>query len=82
MTAQHSPWLDGIPKAAAYARMRESRMRRLVKGGTITSRQKPEDPLTGKRPRGVLVYAPSIDEFLMAQPSGACEMAQALSSVS
>ena len=79
MTRTESPWLNGIPVAAGYAHMRESQMRRLVKSGKILSRQKPADE-GGKRPRGVLVFAPSIDKFLMEQPSGACEMAQAMSS--
>ena len=73
-----SPWLNGIQAAAGYAHMREGCMRRLVKGNVIVSRMKPKDE-SGRRPRGVLVYAPSIDEYLMSQPSGACEMALAMS---
>lgn len=80
MTAKDSPWLSGIPNAAAYAHLRKGTMRRLVKSGAIVSRLKPKDE-NGKRPRGVLVYAPSIDEYLMSQDSGACEMAQAFSLV-
>lgn len=73
-----TPWPNGIPEAAAYAHLRESEMRRLVRGEMVESRKKPrrED---GTRPRGVLVYAPSIDEYLRKQPSGANEIAQALS---
>lgn len=69
-SAAQSPWLNGIVAAASYACMRESEMRRLVKSDAVVSRLKPKGA-DGKRPRGVLVYAPSIDEFLMSQPSGA-----------
>ena len=78
MTPEQSPWLDGIPNAALYAHMRESRMRKLVKGKVIVSRKKPKRE-DGTRPRGILVFAPSIDAFLLRQPSGACEMARAMS---
>ena len=74
-----SPWLEGIPQAAAYAAMNEGEMRRLVKSGAITSRMKPERE-DGTRPRGLLIYAPSIDALLMEQPSGACEVAQVMRS--
>lgn len=77
-----SPWLAGVPEAATYAHLGKDHMRVLVKSGAITSRQKPINPLTGKRPKGFLVYAPSIDAFLLEQPSGACEAASALQSVS
>jgi len=73
-----SPWLNGIPAAAKYACMRECRMRQLVKDGTVESHLKPVDE-DGNRSRGVLVWAPSIDRFLMSQPSGACEVSRALS---
>ena len=76
-----TPWINGIPDAAAYAHMREGEMRRLVKDKTIESHKRPKNE-DGKRPRGVLVYAPSIDEYLRKQPSGANEIAQALSAVS
>lgn len=74
-----SPWLNGVPEAASYASMGEGEMRKLVKSGAVTSRLKPERA-DGTRPRGVLVYAPSIDALIMAQPSGACEAASALRS--
>ena len=73
-----TPWLNGVSEAAAYAHMRESEMRRLVKDKTIESHKRPKNE-DGKRPRGVLVYAPSIDEYLRKQPSGASEVAEALS---
>jgi len=76
-----SPWLSGINSAAAYAHMNVHEMRRLVKSGAVVSRMKPVYS-EGSRPKGVLVYAPSIDELIMQQPSGACEMAQRLSQVS
>lgn len=79
MKLTYSPWLNGIPQAAAYAHMRESEMRKLVKSEVITSRLKPKDE-SGKRPRGVLVYAPSIDKYLLSQPSGASSISQALQS--
>ena len=79
MKLTYSPWLNGIPQAAAYAHMRESEMRKLVKSEVITSRLKPKDE-SGKRPRGVLVYAPSVDAYLLSQPSGANSIAQALQS--
>ena len=74
-----SPWLEGVPQAAAYAHIGKDEMRRLVKSGAITSRLKPtrED---GKRPRGVLIYAPSIDALIMEQPSGAAPIAESLRS--
>lgn len=72
MTHLQSPWLNGIPESAKYAHMSISNMRRLVKNGTILSRKKPADE-NGKTPRGLLVYAPSIDEYLMSQESGACD---------
>ena len=74
-----SPWLNGVPEAAEYACLRKDEMRRLVKSGLVTSRLKPERE-DGTRPRGVLVWAPSIDALIMAQPSGACEAASALRS--
>lgn len=76
-----SPWLNGIPAAAKYAHMRESRMRKLVKSEAVVSRRKPKDE-DGNVPRGVLVFAPSIDEYLMGQPSGATSISQALHSTS
>ena len=79
MKETNSPWLGGIPQAAAYAHMRTCEMRRLVKSGAIVSRRKPEDE-DGNRPRGVLVYAPSIDALLMEQPSGAAPIAESLRS--
>ena len=72
-----SPWLEGVPQAAAYAHIGKDEMRRLVKGGAVISRLKPERE-DGTRPRGVLIYAPSIDALIMAQPSGECEAARAL----
>lgn len=74
-----SPWLNGVPDAAVYASMRTDEMRRLVKSGAVESHLKPvrED---GTRPRGVLVYAPSIDALLMEQPSGAAPIAESLRS--
>lgn len=80
MKPMYSPWLNGIRDAAQYAHMRESDMRRLVKSEVIASRLKPQDE-SGKRPRGVLVYAPSVDEYLLSQPSGASRIAQSLRSV-
>lgn len=80
MKPTYSPWLNGIPDAARYAHMRESEMRKLVKSEVITSRLKPQDK-DGGRPRGVLVYAPSIDKYLLSQPSGASSISQALQSV-
>ena len=80
MRGANSPWLAGVPEAAAYAHMGKDQMRVLVKSGSVESHLKPVNPLTGKRPVGVLVYAPSIDAFLMEQPSGACEVAQAMRS--
>lgn len=77
---QYSPWINGIKQAAAYAHMDINEMRRLVKGGVVTSRKRPVTS-DGKRPRGVLVYAPSIDALLMEQPSGAAPIAQALRAV-
>lgn len=79
MKPTYSPWLNGVPQAAEYACLRESEMRRLVKSGAIESRLKPKDK-DGKRPRGVLVYAPSIDKYLLSQPSGASSISQALQS--
>ena len=76
-----TPWLNGIPEAAAYAHLRESEMRRLVKGKQVKSRKKPKNA-EGKRPRGVLVWAPSIDQLIDAQPSGASEVAEAMASAS
>jgi hypothetical protein len=73
-----TPWLHGVPDAAKYAGLGKDLMRALVKSGQVLSRKKPKDPVTGRRPIGVLVYAPSIDALLMEQPSGACEMAQRL----
>ena len=80
MKPMYSPWLNGIRDAAQYAHMRESDMRRLVKSEVIASRLKPQDE-SGRRPRGVLVYAPSVDEYLLSQPSGASRIAQSLRSV-
>lgn len=80
MKPMYSPWLNGIRDAAQYAHMRESDMRRLVKSEVIASRLKPQDE-SGKRPRGVLVYAPSVDEYLLSQPSGASRITQSLRSV-
>ena len=80
MKPTYSPWLNGIRDAAHYAHMRESEMRKLVKSEVITSRLKPQDK-DGRRPRGVLVYAPSVDEYLLSQPSGASSISQALQSV-
>lgn len=79
MKPTYSPWLNGIRDAAQYAHMRESDMRRLVKSEVITSRLKPQDK-DGRRPRGVLVYAPSVDEYLLSQPSAANSISQALRS--
>ena len=73
-------WLNGIPEAAAYAHLRQSDMRRLVKSGAVLSRLKPKDA-TGKRSRTVLVDALSIDELILAQPSGANDVAMALRSL-
>lgn len=83
MTARifYTPWLAGVPEAAAYAHMSKDEMRRLVKGKKVESHKKPKRE-DGTRPRGILVYAPSIDEYLRKQPSGANEIAQALSAVS
>lgn len=72
-----SPWLNGVPDAALYAAMSKDEMRRLVKSGAVESHMRPERE-DGTRPRGVLVYAPSIDALIRAQPSGACEAARAL----
>ncbi len=74
-----SPWLNGVPDAAAYASMRTDEMRRLVKSGAVESHLRPERE-DGTRPRGVLVYAPSIDALIMAQPSGAAPIAESLRS--
>lgn len=73
-------WLNGIPEAAAYAHLRQSDMRRLVKSGAVLSRMKPKDA-SGKRSRTVLVDALSIDELILAQPSGANDVAMALRSL-
>ena len=75
-----TPWLNGIPEAASYARIRESEMRRFVKAGLILSRKKPKYE-NGKRPPTILVYAPSIDAFLMKQPPATAPMAEALSAL-
>lgn len=72
-----SPWLEGVPQAAMYAAMNEGEMRKLVKSGAVESHLKPERE-DGTRPRGILIYAPSIDALLMQQPSGACEAAKAM----
>jgi hypothetical protein len=72
-----SPWLNGVAKAALYASMDKNEMRRLVKSGVIVSRKHPKRE-DGTRPRGVLVWAPSIDKLIMEQPSGACEVAARL----
>ena len=79
MRQASSPWLNGVPQAAKYACMDAHEMRRLVKSGAVESHLKPERE-DGTRPRGVLVWAPSIDALIMAQPSGACEAASALRS--
>ena len=75
-----TPWLGGIEEAAAYARMGQGEMRRLVKSGAVLSRLKPQRA-DGTRPVGTLIYAPSIDELLMDQPSAAAPLAQAVGAV-
>lgn len=65
-----SPWLNGIAEAAQYARTRESVMRRYVNTGEVVSRRRLPDE-DGHVPRGLLVYAPSIDQLILSQPSGA-----------
>ncbi len=65
-----SPWLNGVVEAAAYARVRESTMRRYINVGKVVSRLKLPDE-DGRRPRGLYVYAPSIDQLILEQPSGA-----------
>ena len=74
-----SPWLAGVDNAALYAGIGKDDMRVLVKSGIVTSRLKPKRA-DGTRPRGLLVYAPSIDELILQQPSGAAQVAQALRS--
>lgn len=76
-----SPWLHGAAMAAAYAGIREPDMRRLIATNKVISRRKPprED---GSVPRGLLIYAPSIDELILEQPSGANVVALALEEVS
>lgn len=65
-----SPWLNGVAEAAEYARTRESTMRQYVKSGKVVSRKRLPDEY-GKTPRGLLIYAPIIDELILSQPSGA-----------
>ena len=65
-----SPWLSGIEEAAKYARVRESTMRLYVSTGKVISRCKLPDR-DGHIPRGLLIYAPSIDQLILDQPSGA-----------
>lgn len=76
-----SPWLHGAAMAAAYAGIGERDMRRLIATNRVISRQKPARD-DGSVPRGLLIYAPSIDELILEQPSGANSVALALEEVS
>ena len=78
---RRSPWLHGAVMAAAYAGIGERDMRKLIAAEKVISRQKPprdDDSV----PRGLLIYAPSIDQLILEQPSGANIIAQALEEVS
>lgn len=78
--AIQTPWLNGVEQAARYASVRTSTMRQLIATEQVLSRKKLPDA-SGHVPRGVLVYAPSIDQLIFAQPSGATSVQQAANSL-